>query len=111
MRIRVLLPLCITGLLLACATPSRSTDTASAALSDGTLVQSCTTSTGSTGAGGVVVDITADSEGKVHFSTKTVKVEAGQTVTFVSQVQQDRCIGVSDYSDLRGQRDRDRCWC
>lgn len=101
MRIRVLFPLCLTGLVLACATPSRPTDTASAALSDGTPVQPCTTPP-PTGVGGVVVDITADSEGKVHFSQKTVPVPPGQTVTFVSQVQQDRCIGVSDYTIFAG---------
>ncbi|RKH15344.1 hypothetical protein D7V97_00635 [Corallococcus sp. CA053C] len=101
MRIRVLFPLCITGLVLACATQSRPTDTASAALSDGPLVQSCTTSPPA-GDGGVTVDITADSEGKVHFSSKTVSVDPGQTVTFVSYVNQDRCIGVSDYSIFAG---------
>ena len=101
MRIRVLFPLCITGLVLACATQSRTSNADSAALSDGPLVQSCTTPP-PTVDGGVTVDITADSEGKVHFSSKTVKVEPGQTVTFVSQVDQSRCIGVSDYSLFEG---------
>ncbi|WP_147444136.1 MULTISPECIES: hypothetical protein [Corallococcus] len=94
MRIRVLFPLCVTG-LLACATAPRSTDAASAAVGDSTPVQPCPTPPpGNPGD----VFITANAEGKVHFSTTTVQVQAGQTVTFVSQVQQDRCIGVAGES-------------
>ncbi|WP_223642075.1 hypothetical protein [Corallococcus sp. EGB] len=93
MRSRVLFPLCLAGLLLACASGSRST-TPEAASSDAGPVQPCTTNPPPP-AGGVVVNITASTEGKVHFSTKTVRVQPGQTVSFVSQVQQDRCIGVS----------------
>ncbi|RKH59952.1 hypothetical protein [Corallococcus llansteffanensis] len=102
MRIRVLFPLCITGLVLACATQSRTSNADPAALSDGTLVESCTTPPTPPTDAGVVVDITADAEGKVHFSSKTVRVDPGQTVTFVSNVNQDRCIGVSDYAIFAG---------
>ncbi|RYZ40546.1 MAG: hypothetical protein EOO71_15650 [Myxococcaceae bacterium] len=97
MRIRVLFPLCLTG-LLACATAPRSTDTAPLASKDSPWVEACSTSNASGGAGDVVVNITADAEGKVHFSSKTVQVQAGQTVVFASQVQQDRCIGVAGES-------------
>ncbi|RKH66539.1 hypothetical protein [Corallococcus aberystwythensis] len=93
MRSRVLFPLCLTGLLLACASGSRSTSSETASASTGP-VQPCAVNPPPP-EGGTVVNITADSEGKVHFSTKTVQVRAGQTVSFVSQVQQDRCIGVS----------------
>ncbi|NBD07350.1 MULTISPECIES: hypothetical protein [Corallococcus] len=95
-RNRVLFSLCLAGALLgACASVSRSSS--DTARSEAEPVQPCASSPDA-GTADVVVDITADSDGKVHFSSKTVKVEPGQTVVFVSQVQQDRCIGVSDAS-------------
>lgn len=94
MRSRTLFPLCLTGLLLACASGSRSI-TPGAASSDSEPVQPCAVNP-TPPEGGTQVLITADAEGKVHFSTKTVQVRAGQAVSFVSQVQQDRCIGVAN---------------
>ncbi|NOK17607.1 hypothetical protein [Corallococcus carmarthensis] len=99
MRSRVLFPLCLTGLLLACASGPRSSP--ETGLSDSGPVQPCTSGAPAGSEGGTVVDITASSDGKVHFSSKTVQVRAGQAVTFVSQVQQDRCIGVSNSALLK----------
>ncbi|WP_375756390.1 hypothetical protein [Corallococcus exercitus] len=99
MRSRVLFPLCLTGLLLACASGPRSGP--EAPLTDTGPVQPCTSGAPTRTEGGTVVDITASSDGKVHFSSNTVRVQAGQPVTFVSQVQQDRCIGVSRGSLLK----------
>ncbi|MHA7627954.1 hypothetical protein [Corallococcus sp. M7] len=93
MRSRVLFPLCLTGLLLACASGGTRSTPSEAASSDSGPVLPCTVNP--TPDGGTPVLITADPEGKVHFSTTTVQVKAGHTVSFVSQVQQDRCIGVS----------------
>ncbi|NNC06136.1 hypothetical protein HJC10_25170 [Corallococcus exiguus] len=94
MRSRVLFPLFLTGLLLACASGGARSTSSEAASSDSEPVQPCAVNP--TPDGGTPVFITANSDGKVHFSSTTVKVLAGQTVSFVSQVQQDRCIGVSD---------------
>ncbi|MBN8469926.1 hypothetical protein JYJ95_25740 [Corallococcus exiguus] len=98
MRSRVLFPLCLTGLLLACASGARSTSS-EAASSDSEPVQPCAVNPTSPQAD-VLVTITASPEGKVHFSSTTLKVLPGQTVGFVSQVQQDRCIRVQESSFL-----------
>ncbi|RKG70195.1 hypothetical protein D7V80_06325 [Corallococcus sp. CA054B] len=95
MRSRVLFPLCLTGLLLACASGGARSTSSEATSSDNGPVQPCAVNP-TPPEGGTQVLITASSDGKVHFSSTTVQVLAGQTVHFVSQVQQDRCIGVSD---------------
>ncbi|NNC15152.1 hypothetical protein HRD49_06975 [Corallococcus exiguus] len=102
MRSRVLFPLCLTGLLLACASGARSTSS-EAASSDSEPVQPCTVNPTPPQAD-VLVTITASTDGKVHFSSTTVKLLPGQTVGFVSQVQQDRCIRVHESSFLEDPR-------
>lgn len=95
MRSRVFFPLCLTGLLLACASGGARPTSSGATQSDGGAVQPCSGSAPSPESGTQVL-ITVNSDGKVHFSTTKVEVQAGQTVSFVSQVQEDRCIAVSD---------------
>ncbi|NOK13734.1 hypothetical protein [Corallococcus exercitus] len=99
MRSRVLFPLCLTGLLLACASGPRSSS--ETALNDTGPVQPCPPSAPARNEGGTQVTITTSSDGKVHFSTNAVQVQAGDTVTFVSQVQQARCIGLSNSALLK----------
>ena len=93
MRSRVLFPLCLTGLLLACASGGARSTSSEVASSDSGPVQPCAVNP-TPPEGSTPVFITASSDGKVHFSSTKVQVQAGQTVSFVSQVQQDRCIGV-----------------
>ncbi|QAT82422.1 hypothetical protein EJ065_0817 [Corallococcus coralloides] len=100
MRSRVLFPLCLTGLLLACASGGARSTSSEAASSDSGPVQPCAVNP-TPPEGSTPVFITASSDGKVHFSSTKVQVQAGQTVSFVSQVQQDRCIGVSNSGLLK----------
>ncbi|MBZ4336641.1 hypothetical protein [Corallococcus sp. AS-1-12] len=94
MRSRVHFPLCLTGLLLACASGGSRSTASEAGLSDTGPVQPCAVNPTPPDAN-TLVTITASEGGKVHFSTTRVQVQPGQTVGFVSQVQQDRCIVVS----------------
>ncbi|RKG68473.1 hypothetical protein D7W79_34150 [Corallococcus exercitus] len=99
MRSRVLFPLCLTGLLLACASGPRATPLETAS-SDTDPVQPCSSSTPAESEGGTVVNITLLDD-KVHFSSDNVEVQPGHTVTFVSQVNQARCIGLSNGALLK----------
>ncbi|CAM4053664.1 hypothetical protein [Corallococcus exiguus] len=99
MRSRVLFPLCLTGLLLACASGGTRPPSSEAGSSDSGPVQPCAVNPTPPQAD-VLVTITASTDGKVHFSSTTVKALPGQTVGFVSQVQQDRCIRVHESSFL-----------
>ncbi|MBN8229374.1 hypothetical protein JYK02_17835 [Corallococcus macrosporus] len=99
MRSRVIFPLCLTGLLLACASGPRATP-AETASSDPGPVQPCSSSTPTDTEGGTVVNITLLDD-KVHFSSDLVTVPAGKKVTFVSQVNQARCVGLSDDALLK----------
>ncbi|MGE6756761.1 hypothetical protein ACQKGO_02010 [Corallococcus interemptor] len=97
MRSRVLFSLCISGLLLACARGgARSTPSTEVALSGSGPVSPCATNPEPPHNGGVVVGITVSEHDKVHFSSQDVTVNPGQTVYFVSDAQQDRCIVVAD---------------
>ncbi|RKH54415.1 hypothetical protein D7X55_00700 [Corallococcus sp. AB049A] len=87
--------LCISGLLLACARGAARSTPSEAALSDDGPVSPCNQEPTRLDTD-VQVFITASPANKVHFSTTDVKVGAGQTVQFVSQVNQDRCIVVAD---------------
>lgn len=102
MRSRVLFSLCLTGVLLACASGSRSS-APEAAVSDTGLVHPCSSSQASDGGVAedpvaedvVVVDITSE-DGKVHFSSTIVKIVAGQTLSFESKVKKGQCIAMSE---------------
>ncbi|NOK31642.1 hypothetical protein HMI49_00305 [Corallococcus exercitus] len=99
MRSRVLFPLCLTGLLLACASGPRATPPETES-SDSGLVKACSSSTLTEAEGGTVVNITV-LDGKVHFSSDLVQVPAGDELTFVSQVKQAQCVGLVDDSLLK----------